>query len=301
MLRGAAAGLVCGWAAAFLWLPAQPALAAQADPRLASLRIDIWPEFDRPGVLVILKGELTAETPLPAAVSLRIPAPAGRPAAVAFGSAASELFNLPYETSSDGKDLTVRFSAPQRSFHVEYYDTLQTNGPQRNYAYVWRGDLPVRQLSVSLQEPAGATGFSVLPAFGSGTRGPEGLTYRKSEFGSFDAGQQFVLTLAYNKADARTSAQILNLATPAPAPPAPAVAGPPGEVNVLQLVLIIAGALVAILSLAFAGWWLATRRARTAAARAPAAGFCSKCGNALAAGDRFCSACGKPLGKRKNP
>jgi hypothetical protein len=68
-----------------------PALAAaQANPRFASLSVEIWPEYDRAGaVLVILKAELAPEVKLPAQLQLRLPASSGGPTAVAFASAAA--------------------------------------------------------------------------------------------------------------------------------------------------------------------------------------------------------------------
>ena len=62
---------------AFVLLPAFAASpsdngAPKRSPRLASLQIEIWPEFDRPAALVILRGELAADVALPATVSLRI-------------------------------------------------------------------------------------------------------------------------------------------------------------------------------------------------------------------------------------
>src|SRR3990170_9127773 len=69
---------------------------AKGNPRLASLQIEIWPEFDRPAAaLVILKGEIAANVPLPAAVSLRIAASSGGPSAVAYAAGLnSNLLNL---------------------------------------------------------------------------------------------------------------------------------------------------------------------------------------------------------------
>ena len=73
---------------AFMLLPARAADPSSRDapkgnPRLASLHIEIWPEFDRSAALVLLKGELAADVALPAAVSLRIAASSGGPTAVA--------------------------------------------------------------------------------------------------------------------------------------------------------------------------------------------------------------------------
>jgi hypothetical protein len=123
--------------------------ATQENPRFASLRIEIWPEFDRQAALVILKGELPAELALPAAVSLRIPASSGGPSAVAFATTpGAELFNLAHDRSY-GKDfITLRFEAPQRFVHIEFYDPLVTR--TRPQTPVWASDLADR-LSVRLQ------------------------------------------------------------------------------------------------------------------------------------------------------
>src|SRR3972149_4401182 len=89
---------------AILFSPAFAAAAsardlAEGNPRLASLQIEIWPEFDRPAAaLVILKGEIAANVPLPAAVSLRIAAASGGPTAVAYAARLnSNLLNLKYD------------------------------------------------------------------------------------------------------------------------------------------------------------------------------------------------------------
>jgi len=303
--RGTVAAFSWGlWMAvlAILALPAFAAVpakdgAAPAKPRLARLLVEIWPEFDRPAALIILKGELTPDTPLPAAVSLRIPAAVGRPSAVAFASSAeSELFNLPHEASSAGNDTTVRFSAPQRFFHVEYYDALAKDASMRTYTYVWRSDLAVDRLSVRLQEPAAASGLSVLPDLGPGATGPEGLTYRTAELGAHEAGKQQLVVIRYTKSDSRTSAEILGLNTP-PAKAPEAAGSTKSQPAWAPLVAAAVGLTVGLGLLAL--WSLWRRRKAAPVAPPSASSFCSKCGKALALGDRFCASCGAPVGKRK--
>lgn len=291
-------------ASAILAVPAlaaapEQATIAAANPRLASLNVEIWPEFDRPAALIILKGELSPKTPLPAPVSLRIPGAAGRPSAVAFAKAAgSELLNLSHEASTAGDFTTVRFSAPERFFHIEYYDPLAISGPMRNYTYTWRGDLAVDRLSVRLQEPAAATDISTLPELGRGTPGANGLMYRMADLGAREAGRELVVAVRYNKADSRPSAEILKLNAPAAQSPTPSqVAG--ASVSRLELALIIAGAVLALVGMVLAVWWLTSQRTKAAFAAQQPAGFCPQCGKALAASDRFCSQCGKPVKKRK--
>ena len=50
-----------------------PTAGAQESPSLESLAIDLWPEYDKPGVLVIYKAVLSPEVTLPAEITLRIP------------------------------------------------------------------------------------------------------------------------------------------------------------------------------------------------------------------------------------
>lgn len=57
---------------------------AQDTPSLSNLEVALWPEFDRPEVLVIYRGLFAPETPLPLLVEIRIPARAGEPTAMAY-------------------------------------------------------------------------------------------------------------------------------------------------------------------------------------------------------------------------
>jgi len=266
--------------------------AAQVTPRLASLRIDIWPEYDRQAALIILKAQLSPDTLLPAVVSLRLPAASGGPSAVAFASAAgSELFNLQHEVTSTGNDSTLRFTAPQRFFHIEYYDALATGSSLRTYTYVWPGDLAVDRLSVRFQEPATASDVSVLPDLGPGTAGPDGLFYRTLDLGAYEAGKQLPVAIRYAKPDSRTSVEILKLNTPAAKSPGPAglfESNPAWTVFVTIVVALTVGLGLAAL------WWVWRRRRAASGVRPAIAGFCSQCGSALARDNRYCSSCGAP-------
>jgi hypothetical protein len=300
---GAAAALVAAismLAFAVMPLPAPAAAppsvsALQQNPQLANLQIDIWPEYDRQAALVILKGELAADVALPAAVSLRIPASSGGPAAVAYASGPrAELYNLSHDRTP-GKDfITLRFEAPQRFFHVEFYDPLAKEKEGRRYIYVWPGDLAVDRLRVRLQEPAAANGISVEPDLGAGAAGPDGLLYRTAELGAFDAGKPLPIEIRYTKADPRTSAEILGPGAPDPAPGTTAGAGEP--LPAWLLILMVVAAMV-IGGSAASLWWL--NRAKAFAPRTGGAGFCAQCGVRLGAGARFCAACGAPAGNQR--
>jgi len=279
---------------------------AQAVPRLTSLKIDLWPEFDQPAVLVILHAEIAEDVTLPASVSLRIPSSSGGPAAVAYAdSADGQLLNLAYQRSDAVDFITLTFSPPEHSFQVEFYDALRTDAAERNYSYVWPGDLPVDHLSVQVQQPAEASQLSVQPELGAGVVKPDGLTYREADLGAFDEGKTLTIDVRYQKTDPRTSAEVLGLATPAP--PSDAGGGSEGGTPrwplllALLAVLVIGAAVVVIfwrrrnlLPSTSAGRTTraAQRREQAAGKRQSAAGFCPQCGKRLRSDDRFCPGCG---------
>ncbi len=271
-------------------LLAAPVLAgAQTNPRLATLHIQIWPEFDRRAALIILNGELAPDTPLPANVSMRLPASAGGPSAVAFANEPdSQLFNLQHKVTRSGDYSTLQFSTPQRFFHVEYYDdALATGSPQRAYTYVWPGDFAVDRMKVTLQEPAAASDVAALPELGARTAGGDGLYYRTLDVGAYEAGKQLPVAVRYTKPDTRTSAEILKMKTSAAEPP-----GTPASTGSYPAWVPLAATMLGISASIPALWWVWRRRRAARGARAAIAGLCSRCGNALGPGDRYCSSCG---------
>ena len=278
---------------------------AQESPRLASLEIDIWPEFDRPAALVILRAEIAADVTLPAAVSLRIPSSSGGPAALAYATSADgELLNLAYERSDAQDFITLTFSAPERFFQLEFYDPVPTGAADRSYTYVWPGDLPVDQLSVELQQPAEATDLSVQPDLSAGVVRPDGLTYRQADLGAFDAGQTLDIDVSYRKTDPRTSAEILGIET-RPPPSAAGTGSDEGMPSWLLVLPVLAVLVISVLGVILwrrRGWPSATsprgatraarRREQAAGQRESGTNFCPQCGSALRSGDRFCPECG---------
>lgn len=274
-------------------LAAAPAVggAAKDNTRLETLQIEIWPEYDRPAALVILRAELAADVGLPAEVSLRIPASAGAPAAVAYASEKKgRLLKLKYDQAAAADFITLQFTAPTRFFHVEFYDRFAAGANARSYKYIWPGDLPVTWLDVVVQEPAGASRVSVLPELAEKASGSDGLVYRSAQLGPAKRGVPLPIEIQYAKTDSRTSVEILKLNSVAADVQANA---PPPTKSVSWLIPAFVAAV--LLAIAAVGayvflWW----RQRPLAA-AGTARYCGKCRNPAAAGDRFCAKCGAPL------
>lgn len=271
-------------------------------PRLANLEIEIWPEFDRPSTLVLIKGELA--TGAGRSISLRLPVTSGGPTAVAQSSTADgNLLNLPYERV-DGKDfITLRFQPPERFFHVEFYDKIDLSKDKREYRYQWPGDLAADHVSIHIQQPSAVADFAITPAFTDSAAGGDTLTYWTKDLGAVPVGKALPFTIRYTKTDARTSREILGPSNAAGAPVAgaPATDAPPTTESPVAYSFDprtewIPAAILILLGIA--GGVLLWQRHRKSVRPVSAPGFCTKCGNSLRPDDRFCSKCGASAASR---
>ena len=287
-----------------------PAVAqAQTSQSLAEVEIDLWPEYDRPGVLVIFRLTLSSLTTLPVDLSLRIPAASGEPYAVAGRQAEGSLFNIPYTRQVSGEWAWVNFTADVAEVQIEYYDpALQIDGEHRQFDFVWPADYAADTLSIQVQQPFDASAMLISPSFGAGVAGGDGLTYYNLDVGQLNAGQTFEISLQYNKASDTFSAQNM--------PVQPSGEIPEDESGSFQVsqstLLVIAGLLGAALIVGGVVWYLQSGRQTKSAGkkrrRSPAAAhqvqsdtadegniYCHKCGKRAQAGDRFCRSCGTEL------
>jgi hypothetical protein len=252
---------------------------AQETLSLATLQVSLWPEFDQPRTLVILDGTLPPGTPLPAELTLRMPAAAGAPHAVAIVGADGNLLTASYTTNPAGDDIIVSFSANSLSFRLEYYDpALVMKGAARTYTFNWTTDYPVTAAALRVQQPSGATGLAAEPALVDVGVADYGLRYWESSLGALAAGQTVSLALSYTKADSTLSANAVG-AVPAAAAAPTAAAGLSAGPN-LPLVITVAAVGLALVGAGFIAYVRSARvtprrsargrRQRRGAARASA-------------------------------
>jgi hypothetical protein len=287
---------------------------AQDVPTISNLEIALWPEFDRPEVLVIYQGSFSPDTPLPIPVEIRIPAGVGQPTAVAYVSDDGQRLNQEYTTRVDGDWLVVAFQLATRSFQLEYYDTLPVDAAgQRAYTFTYTADYPITALSLEFQVPPTASGFTLDPPADSVISETDGLNYHVVQAGSLAQGETGDWTFTYQKDNADLTASAF--AQPeTPVPPAAQPSAGDGDSTVLIFLVAFVG-LVAVGGMAF---WLGRRtqsdetesrppqrqrrrgsgrggqpqpRPRSASGRDEAF-FCHQCGAQLRPDADFCHKCG---------
>jgi len=177
------------------------AQATQSPVQFAKLEINIWPEYDKPETLVIYRITLSADTKLPAQISLRIPRAAGSPYNVAFKDLDGLLYDIEYTLIPEGDWNRVVFITPSAEMQVEYYDpNIAITGDMRTINYRWIGDYPIDNLNVIVQHPKDAYNLTITPDLGLGVINPDDhLIYYTGHLGALEAGIAFNLTLMYQK------------------------------------------------------------------------------------------------------
>lgn len=283
---------------------------AQEAVKFNSLEIDLWPEYDKPSLLVINRGILASGISLPAQVTFRIPAAAGSPTAAASGATLDSVADTESTVKINGEWADVSFLATGPAIQLEYYDPgLKKEGDARSFTFIWPGSYAVESLSIQVQQPIDATQMQIKPALDQGAAGQDGLVYFNKEIGALAAGEQLSIEVSYQKTTDTLSAPSLPVEPSAPITSSGDLRG-----NMMTALLIAIGALGVILIVG-GGWWYwqsgrspvgranraGPRRRKPASAReaasSPAGGYiyCHNCGKRAGPGDRFCRTCGTKL------
>lgn len=272
-----------------------------------SLVIDLWPDYDRTAVLVLLTGTLPADTTLPATVTLPLPPEADLNAVARISTDNVMTDDVDYNTGNG----QLMFTTPDLRFRVEYYVPYTADGDQRAFTYTWTADLTVNQLEITVQQPAAATTLLTEPEAVTVTTGSsDGLQYHTLPAQTVPAGQPLAVTVNYTMSSSQLSAESLQGAT-APDTTSPAAApssnSPPVSRFDWPVLLAVAGVGLVIAAIT---WQIATMRASSKRPPKPrkvrsskkgkgaAVRFCHQCGQSLQKGDRFCRQCGTAVKTR---
>ncbi len=286
--------LVVGWISPGY---AQP----QGEVPLARLEISLWPEYDRPAMLVIYRAELAPGVPLPTTVALPIPAEVGEPYAVARTDASGNLLNAVYEREVDGEWALIAVETESPVVWIEFYQDLRIEGQQRSYTFNWPGGVEVASLGYVVQQPFDAAQIEALPAPDGQRVGEDGLVYLRKELDLTEARDELTISISYTKPTSALSVEFLQAVPPLGRPEA--TQGDTSDFSRL-VPWIIVGVLAVMLVLG--GFYLYQLRPERAPARRPrrrakraeldaATVFCHNCGTSAGISDRYCRSCGVQL------
>ena len=274
---------------------------SQSTMQVTSVQVGLFPEYDRPIMLVVLDIDLSMDSTNPQMLTFQVPADA-ESLSVLQRTGNGTPIPLEAEVEEIGKWKDVRFLTDAQTIQIEYYDpNLVKEGDHRFYAYQWLSTYNVDSLSIIVRQPFGAGEIQADPPLDGRETGPDDAAYYTQAMGAVPAGELFTLTLIYTKDTA-------NLAYPAlPVEPAQPVSDAtpgrtPSPLSVIMWLLTVAVAVLVLVGLYY--WWFKSnvmdKRDRTVQGVGimnpeKQAVFCHECGMRSRPGDSFCSNCGTEL------
>jgi hypothetical protein len=288
-----------------------------------SFLVELWPEYDRPDVLVIYRAELDPVIALPARLTLRLPDYIEQMNAVAFeeNGLLKTIDQEAMVLRHEGEAALLTLTTPSPKIQIEYYDPviLTKQGQQRRLDYSFMADYSIETVTFEIQEPAQTQEFSLAPEPDRTFTDNNGLEYNILEITGLAPGEVITLTATYQRPTDELSTQLLGFVSEH-APDVSAEPAAPVRGNI-TLAYILAGTGLIIFLGAIGHWWFSRRKIAAASRRRPtgrpvrhrkqpaasqpktrsgvsspagqgAPGFCYKCGTALRPEANFCHACG---------
>lgn len=293
---------------------------AQSEPRIRNLLIELWPEFDRPELLVIYRVELSSDTPLPATLTFPLPGYIKTMNAVAYG-ADNNLLTV----EKDQIEMTYRdnmmfltFSTPSPLVQLEYYDSkaVTRQDQTRTFDYTFTAPYAVESALFQVQQPAQAEAFSLKPEPSNSFTDSNRLAYHVIEQANIAAGETVSVAATYQRPTEALTFELLTPVSEHAEDIIPAATAPPQDNNVTIAYALTGIGAVLILAAAGHWWWTKSKTPSGPARRRPnrtgrqasqtaslqsqanrvaeaeSAGFCYNCGAALRTNAHFCHKCG---------
>ena len=273
----------------------------QATLELTSVKVGLFPEYDQPGVLVVLNIALSEAASSPRFLTFQVPAES-EILSVAWRTPDGERIALSHEISETGKWKDLRFATDAQTIQIEYQDpNLLIEEARRFYNYQWLAVYPAETLSITVRQPLGAGQIQAEPALGRGEKGPGDATYYTYEVGPVPAGELFTLNLMYTKDTANLADPELKVAPVEPINDT-TPGRTPSPLSVIMWLLTVAIAVLLLVSLYY--WWFKANIMEKREGMIQGVGilnpekqavFCHECGMRSRPMDSYCSNCGTEL------
>jgi hypothetical protein len=258
--------------------------AQTAASNLNEVQVDLWPDLDRPSVLVLITATLPDDASYPATVQFALSA---EPTAVATVASDGQMLNAPFKTLSEDETYVIEVETSEPLLRIEYYFPYSREGENVNFTYHWLGGAAVDNLVLMFREPSMATAVTPDARFEPIGTLPDGQNYYQWDVGAIGHDETITADFSYAAPPAIVQ-NVSSAGAPAPAQEAPN--------STLPVILAAAGGLLLGAGL---GWALSRQRRAVRRvpqrARAAKSAYCHECGAPLKSGDAFCRQCGTKL------
>jgi len=276
---------------------------AEGPPQFDELVLTVLPEYDQPRVLVIMRGELPADTAMPLAVQFKVPSDANVTNTCSVKVATDEQVCTQATSQPDGEFKIVTYEVSTPVMYVEYYyGTFSGAGARSTDLQFWP-PFPAAKLEIAVPAPTDATDFSASPA-PTRTVDDKGAKHYIFNFQNVATDAPVDVTLSYSRPTDESWAPPSQ-----PQQESGSTSVDPNDDGGLPQDAILFLALAAALAVAFIGYNAVGRRVRfdmglTEASRPETAGgpsgrqpmiYCRSCGEPSRRPAGYCAACGREL------
>jgi hypothetical protein len=172
--------------------------------KTAQMVVQVWPEYDKKAVLVIMNFDLPADVPLPATFKFAIPAGATIAGLAEVDSSGNFTYKAyPPVVPGTNWDVATIQVEKYRTLEIDYYydPGLPAGAGARSFPVLVQLPLDATALNLHIQQPARATDFAVNPALQASGKAQDGFTYAVATFSNVKAGSTLGYLVSYSKPD----------------------------------------------------------------------------------------------------
>jgi len=190
--------------------------AAQDAPRIESIEVALWPEYDQPAMLGLYLVRLEADADTPATVSLPLPEGVSEPHVVAAWFPDGRLDdNVEWLVDSQGGQRVVTVTVETSGVWLEFYAPIEMQDSLRFFTFQWPGGVSAGKFNFEVMHPVGASDVRVDPD-GQTSEDQDGLTYTRLDLGRIGMDEMPDIELSYSKSKPlrQTAAQPPDAAMP---------------------------------------------------------------------------------------
>ena len=182
-------------------------LTAQESP-FEELDFAIFPEYDRPGVLILMDGKLRQDV-LPITLEFLIPDEADTVGAT-FSEGDEELFEVAVVERVDGKWAVIDIPKGNKILRTGFYYDPFTDSVERNIEYLIELNQPLEHFHIQVQKPLTAESFRNDDPTAEKTGDPShGFTNYTILVNGLAAGEQKRISFSYQNPSGKLSMEVL--------------------------------------------------------------------------------------------
>ncbi|MFC1948392.1 zinc ribbon domain-containing protein, partial [Chloroflexota bacterium] len=196
----------------------------------------------------------------------------------------------------------ISYQVTTDTFRVEYYDPVIFGNPEKTISYMFRSSYPMSDMEIIVQEPIGATDFTVSPE-GDRFVDVAGFNSYLYQYTNLEVDTTIQFDITYMKTAAAPSLSLSGDTV------APSLSSPGENETPNYTLIVITLVIVTVIVVAVFAWRRRTapitraelrRTARMSGKPAPnglksTPKFCSQCGNPVDGNHKFCPSCGTKI------